>query len=186
MRAANESEGKKTDMITELAGIDSRFRISVKYAAAEIIKQGSALYNFVLDRALRQDGLLALRCAEACARASREMREAAKSRSAEIADAVIAGPQEGFDYFLAEILIHCGVKGARAKKCYHIISRWLEEETEKGPKACFLEALYALTEKEKSLRPKIEREIEKALKSPVPSYSARARRILMKTKRRGL
>jgi hypothetical protein len=65
-------------------------------------------------------------------------------------------------------------------KCAVLLEKWIDGETGKGPRACYLEAVSALAERNPALAPLASKLIEKALNSPVASFSARARQIVMR------
>ncbi len=168
------------DLITELSGIDSKHRISVKKAAAEIVFQGAGLYDLVFERALSAEGVLAERCAESCARAAREIPSLAQKHKNELVTAIRKNPKGNMRYFLASILINVNPGKKQAKDCARIIHKWLNDEVGKGAKACFLEAIVSLSRNNPDVLPLARKLIAEALKSDVASYSARARVVMGK------
>ncbi len=166
------------DIITELSGIDSKYRRSAKAAAAEILHQGETLYNMVLDRALSSSGPLADRCAEACSRAARKNPSLAEANMAKIISAIKAKSGKRIRYFLAEALIYMKPSKKQARDCAGIIKDWLEQETGKGPRAAYLEAIAAMAVIEPKLHDMADCLLNEALSSSVASYAARARQIL--------
>jgi hypothetical protein len=173
----------KPDIISELAGMDSRYRISAKFAAREVVRQGQELFDLLLDRAMAGAGLLAERCAEACSRAARENPGLAEARQEDIVKSLLSVPEPRMRLFYCDMLLRLKVKKAQAKKIAALCTGWLSDEEEKGLKVIYLEAIASLARHETSLRPLAEALLEKALKSPVPSYSARARQIIMRAKK---
>ena len=171
------------DIITELSGMDSRHRISSKYAAREILHSGQFLFDVVLDRALTGTGNVAVRCAEACARAAAENPELAGKRSQNIISFILKNPTGDLRYFTASMLRHVKVSKHQSVKCAVLLEKWLSEEKGKGPRACYLEAVSSLANNNASLKPLAKRLLDEALKSPVPSFSARARQIVMKIRK---
>jgi hypothetical protein len=177
-----QAEGPR-DIITELSGVDSRHRISSKYAAMEILHEGQFLFDVVLDRALHGSGSLAVRCAEACSRAARKNPGLAEKRSKDIISYVLKKPEGDMRYFSAAMLTCVKIPKKQSLKCAALLEKWLFVEKEKGPRACYLETIAALARSNAALWPLASSLIEEALKSPVPSYSARARIIVMKMKK---
>jgi hypothetical protein len=168
----------KRDIITEISGVDSGRRISAKPAAAEILLEGQPLFDIVLETALNSKGYLAERCAEACARASVKNGGMAGKRKGKIIRAVLKNPDGRIRYFLAVMLLSVKTGEKDGFKCARIINEWLKGEESRGAKACFLEAIAKLAAGSKKARPMAERLMDEALKSPVASYSARARQII--------
>lgn len=170
------------DIITELSGMDSKYRISSKFAAAEIVRSGQFLFDIVFEKSLA-GGKLGERCAEACARAAREKPEFAQKRAKEIINTILKEPEGNLKYFLCDALINIRVPKAKSIKCAKVIRQWLASEKTKGPKACYLEAIASLAARNPAVVPIADELIEEALKSPVPSYSARARLIVVRLKK---
>ena len=173
---------EQTDIITEISGVDSRRSISAKSAAEEILRAGPPLFDIVLDTALTSKGRLAGRCAEACARASVKDGGLADKRAGKIIRAVLNNPDGRIRYFLAVMLLSVKTGEKEGYKCAGIIYEWLKREQSRGAKACFLEAIVKLASYSKKVRPMAERLMDEALKSPVASYSARARQIIKRKK----
>jgi hypothetical protein len=171
----------QNDIISELSGIDSKHRISSKYAAKEILHQGQSLFDFVLDKALWGNGNVAVRCAEACERAARENPALAAKRSKDIISFVMKNPSGNLRYFTAAMLKYAKIPKKQSEKCASMLEKWLCEEKGKGPRACYLETIASLAENNEALVPLASRAIEEALKSPVASFSARARQIVLRT-----
>jgi hypothetical protein len=160
--------------------MDAKFRQSAKQAAAEIARMGPALFAAVLDAALHSKGILSLRCAEACARSLKLEPSLSKDRSSDIISAVLGGPRGEIRYFLSAMLIHTTVTGPAALKCAMTIRRWSNEPASRGAKASYLEAIAHLSSGNKKVKPIAAGMLNAALKSTIPSYSARARQIIMK------
>jgi len=169
------------DIITEISGIDSKSRRSAKKAAVEIIRQGSFLYDMIFDKAIGTSGVTAERCAESCARAAVLQPGLTKNKSKPLVRAILANPKGNMRYSLSAILIHTKVSKNDAEKCSAVIKKWLDEEEGRGARACFLETIYALSYASKKIKPLAEELVSEALKSPITSYSARARQIVMRT-----
>ena len=172
----------KTDIITEISGVDSRRSASAKPAAAEILRAGQPLFDIVLDTSFNSDGYLSERCAESCARASIADGSLADKRSDNIIRAVLKNPDGRIRYFLAVMLLSVKAGEKEAYKCACIINEWLKCEESRGAKACFLEAIVKLASCSKKVSPLAEKLMDEALKSPVASYSARARQIIKRKK----
>jgi len=168
------------DIIAELSGMDSSHRISSKYAAREILHSGQFLFDVVLDKALTGTDNAAVRCAKACARAAEENPDFAAKRSKNIISFILKKPSGGLRYFTASMLRHVKVSIHQSAKCAVLLEKWLSEEKGKGPRACYLEAVSSLAENNASLKPLAERLLNEALQSPVPSFSARARQIVLR------
>jgi hypothetical protein len=203
------NEDGPKDIITELSGMDSRHRISSKYAARELIHSGQFLFNIVLDKALNKplpnqsfhsgsghvrsgsgqasdnnNELLRIRCAEACARAAEENPALAGKRSKSIISFILKNPEGDLRYFFASMLRFVKIPKIQSSKCAGMLEKWIDEETGKSPRACYLEAISALAEGNPALVPLASRLLEKALNSPVASFSARARQIVMRLKKK--
>lgn len=166
------------DIIEELSGIKSKFRQSAPYAAKEIIHAGQPLFDLVFDKALLSEGVLSLRCIEACERAAREKPEFIAKRKKELLKAFFSGPDKEHRYFQAGLIRHANLTKAEADKCAPVLYEWLKEEKVKGPKAAFLEAIIRLAVINPALKGKAAVYINEALSSKVPSYAARARVVL--------
>ena len=167
-------------LIRDLSGMDPKFRQSSKFAAFEIVNGGPGLFDIVLRSALSGGGYEAERCAEACARAAVIKPELAENVSKKIIDSVLLGQSGPIRYYLSVMLINVKVPEAKAGKCARVISGWLKKETGRGAKAAFLEAIAYLAAMDTKLRPFAVKYLNEALKSDVPSYSARARQIIMR------
>ncbi len=182
MKSKNNIAG--ADIITELSGIDSKFRMSAKYAGSEIAHSGQMLFDAVLEKALLSSGLAAERCAEACARAARKNPLLVKERQDKIIAAIKNNTYKRIRYFLADMLIYVKPSRKDARECAAIMNKWLEKEEGRGPRAAYLEGITAMADIEPKLRGMAAKLLETALKSPVPSYSARARQIIAGKKRK--
>ena len=171
-------------LIFDLSGMDPKFRQSSKFAALEIANAGAGLFEVVFKAAMSGKGNDAERCAEACARAAGLNPMLAENASSRIIDSLLKCQNSRLKYFLSVMLINVKVPKAKAAKCAAVILKWLKAETGKGPKAAFLEAIAYLALTDEKLKPLASRMLDDALKSPVASYSARARQIIMYGKRR--
>jgi hypothetical protein len=166
------------DIIEEISGISSHSRHSAKLAAQEIANQGQELYDIVFERALLFEGVLSERCAEACARAAAIYPALTQNKADKLTDAITNNPSGNIRYFLSAILAHTNVDKNAAKRNVHVIKKWLDEEKGLGARACYLEAIAKLSTVNPKLKPLAQSLLNEALKSPVPSYSARARVII--------
>lgn len=174
---------EKKDIITEISGIDSRRSISAKPAAAEIVRAGQPLFDIILGTALSSVGYLSERCAEACARASAADKNLAAKRGPTITGAILKNPEGRIRYFLAVMLLTVKTGEKTGHKCAMMLNEWLKNEQSRGAKACFLEAIVKLAADSEKVRPLAEKLMDNALKSPVSSYSARARQIIKRKQR---
>lgn len=178
-----QTEGPK-DIIAELSGVDSRHRISSKYAAREILVSGQFLFDVVLDKSISEKGNLAVRCAEACAIAADKQPGFAAANSEKIVTFILGKPCKELRYFFSYLLIHAKVAKKDSVKCAKLLKKWINDETGKGPRACYMEAISSLAEGNSALAHLASKLLEEALHSPVPSYSARARQIVMRLKKK--
>jgi hypothetical protein len=167
-------------LINDLSGLDPKLRQSSKLAAGEIVRGGAELYDIVFKAAISGTGYDAARCAEACARAAAINPEIAKKSAKKLASSIIRGKDGEIRYYLSVILIYVDVAEKQAKKCAFMIATWLKEETGRGARAAFLETIAYLSFIDPELKPLASTLLGDALKSPIPSYAARARQIMMR------
>ncbi|MCE5300140.1 MAG: hypothetical protein LLG37_04605 [Spirochaetia bacterium] len=66
--------------------------------------------------------------------------------------------------------------------CAKTTGKWLREQNSRGAKACFLEVIAHPADVNHDMMPMAQKFPNESLKSPVPSYSARARVIIMAAK----
>ncbi len=180
MYKKENEDGLGGRIIRDLSGLDPKFRQSSKFAAEEIIRGGIDLYDIVFNAAISGDGYDAARCAEACARAAAIKPEIAENSVKKLMAAILKGQDGEIRYYLSVILIYVNVPKKQAKKCAVMLAEWIKEETGRGARAAFLEAIAYLSFIDPELKPLASTLLGEALKSPIPSYAARARQIIMR------
>ena len=179
----NKTSSQAEAIIKDLSGMDPKFRQSSKYAAMEIKAGGRELYELIFNASLNSTGNGAQRCAEACARAAEMDPSIAEGTGGKVVSAILKNTEGGLRYFLCVQLLYVKIPKAAAQKCAKVIVKWIKKETGKGPKAAFLEAIAHMAGDEPKLEPLAVKLLDEALLSDVPSYSARARQIIMRRNR---